>query len=578
MRSRHMLLGAFGIASATVLGMASAGATLPSTATKIAVSAGGTIVGIDGHLHPAASIAGTFTAGGAHPNAVVRAYLGDMLVNAAATDPSTGHYLIGGLRPSSTGYDICASGDVGGGSSTTGYRGRCYRTAAWNGGTVPAGAQEIPLSTAQHRKGIDITLPRGGAIAGRLTNPAGHGVRGDVKVRNRATGQPFSDQTDDAGRYKILGLTPSASGYSVCFDPRRGSSGTYGYRPACYSDVAWNGGAIPSASTRVNVTMGHTHRGISQVVTPAGAISGTLTESGTGYPVPFSIINVFNSAGTAVASAYGSGSGQYVVKGLPAGTAFRVCSTPIEMSSAVSYTGQCWDSVAWDGGSLPGGTTDVSTALGQTHTGIDFVLTKVTTQLGTISGRITEKAFGQPMQGATAELVSSSGTVMRSTSTDADGHYLFGPLPASAPGYIVCATAGVSTTPTPPTGWAPRCHTDVEWDGASPPTSATPVPLLAGQDVTGIDVALHVGGTVTGTVSVAGGSAPISNVQVQLFTPSGRVVATAHTAIDGTYEFSALGPVAAGAGYIACFEGSNLVGTAGYLPQCYDHASWNGIP
>src|SRR4051812_41986289 len=99
MASTRILLGGIAVASVTVLGMSAADATLPSTATKIAVAAGDTVSAVDGHLHAAASIAGTITAGGAHPFAVVLVYLHGNLVTGAGTDGS-GQYLIGGLRPS----------------------------------------------------------------------------------------------------------------------------------------------------------------------------------------------------------------------------------------------------------------------------------------------------------------------------------------------------------------------------------------------------------------------------------------------------------------------------------------------
>lgn len=57
-----------------------------------------------------------------------------------------------------------------------------------------------------------------------------------------------------------------------------------------------------------------------------------------------------------------------------------------------------------------------------------------------------------------------------------------------------------------------------------------------------------------------------------------REVGGTYTAGDGSYEFSSLGPVATSSGYVVCFNGSNLVGVAGYLPPCYSNSSWDGIP
>ena len=81
------------------------------------------------------------------------------------------------------------------------------------------------------------------------------------------------------------------------------------------------GGSIPSTATPVHATLGNTHAGISQMLPPAAALSGTVTENGTGTPVGGGQVKVFDAAGVEFAAGSVSSSGHYAVKALPAGTA-----------------------------------------------------------------------------------------------------------------------------------------------------------------------------------------------------------------------------------------------------------------
>jgi hypothetical protein len=159
------------------------------------------------------------------------------------------------------------------------------------------------------------------------------------------------------------------------------------------------------------------------------------------------------------------------------------------------------------------------------------------------------------------------------TTTDASGHYTFDHLRAGS-GFAVCASADVAFGPTPPaTGWAPRCHTDVAWNGLGLPAAATTFSLTAGQDRTGVGVGLRPGGEIDGTVLAFGGSVPTSSVEVGVYTQGGTLVATTSSgAGDGTYSVRGLSP----ATYDVCFDGRSILGSAGYLPQCYPDTAWDG--
>jgi hypothetical protein len=575
MRKRSVLLFVPALVAGVVLATADAAdATLPSAATHVGVTSGNVTSAVDGHLHPAASIAGRITqAGTTNPlSASVAVYLNGKYVRSTLTDGS-GTYLVGGLAANS--YAVCVSGVNVFTSSSTGFLGRCYKTAAFNGSAVPGGATLVTVTNAQHKTGINIGLPKAAAIAGKVTSPSGTGLSNVfVSAHNRTTGATFFGFTASNGTYSVKSLTAAAKGYTVCFSPFI-NSGT-GFLPRCYKNKSWSGGSTyPSTATAVSVALGHVHTGISQVVPRAGAISGKVIDAGNGHPVPYDGVLVFTGTGRYVSGTGTNAKGQYIVRGLRASSTYRVCASPTSPTRAVTYHGKCWKAIAWNGGKLPAGTTAVGVHLGSTHTGISFKLSKTVFKLGSIAGTVTEQASGQPLQ--SADVTVFSGNVAIGTAvTDATGHYNVSDLRASSTGYVVCVSgnSATSVTPTPATGWAPRCHTDVAWTGVGVPSAATKVPLSAGQNKTGIDIALHVAGEIDGTTFVFGGSTPALGIPVYVYTTGGRfLTSTSSSYVDGSYSIKNL---SAPGNYIVCFDGRDLFGQAGYLAQCYDNVAWNG--
>jgi hypothetical protein len=562
------------VAGAVIAASATADASLPASADPVSVTQGNVHSGIDGHVHTAASIAGNIksAATGTPIYGSVTVYKNGNYVRSGITNPSTGHYEVGGLFAGS--YAVCMSGFSVFTSNATGYLGRCYKTAPFNG-TVPATATLVTVAAGVQQLGISFKLPNAAAISGRVTNPGGTGLANvGVIAHNRSSGTNVFSNTNSTGHYVVKGLTPAAKGYTVCFNPLGSNVGT-GYRPRCYRNTAWSGGtSFPTSANAVGVVLGHVHTGINQTLLRGGAISGKVTDGGNGNPIPGESIAVFTAGGRLVGGASTNPQGNYVARGLAASTGYRVCARPISPTAAVTYHGKCWRAIAWNGGSLPAGTTPVGVQAGSTHTGINFRLSKTIHSLGAIGGQITASAGGLPLQNASVTLF-RGGHFVNTTSTDSSGNYKFSGLPPST-SYVVCAKANFVFNPTPPaTGWAPRCHLDAPWNGLGVPSSATRISLTAGQLKGGKNIALHAGGEIDGTIFVSGGVTPALNgLNVLVYTLGGRQVASSFSNnIDGTYSVKNLSP----ANYIVCFDGRFQFGS-GFLPQCYNNAAWNGSP
>src|SRR5262249_46035870 len=154
----------------------------------------------------------------------------------------------------------------------------------------------------------------------------------DVSVygHNRSTGDTFVAITAANGTYNLMGLPPSSMGYTVCFNPRYISAGTTGFLPRCYKNTAWDGvSAYPGSATKVSVSLGHTHSGVSGHVPVGGAISGTVKNSANGTALADAEVIVYASSGlSALGFDNTDAQGRYTVKGLRAATGDRVCVYP----------------------------------------------------------------------------------------------------------------------------------------------------------------------------------------------------------------------------------------------------------
>jgi Carboxypeptidase regulatory-like domain len=234
------------------------GGTMPSAAGPVSVHLRAVHTGIN--LRPGrtvirlASIAGTITekAGGTRLNgADVFVYTSGGAPAGSTTTDATGHYIVRGLRASSTGYVVCAKATTstvsGGTTPASSWAPRCSIDVGWSELTIPSTAKRWPLSAGQARIGVNIALRVGGAVAGTTFAGTGPSVASLVQVELFTAGgrklRTTSSQFD--GTYSFTGLNPAAgtAGYFVCFDGRQGFIFAQGYRPQCYLNVPWSGTA-----------------------------------------------------------------------------------------------------------------------------------------------------------------------------------------------------------------------------------------------------------------------------------------------------------------------------------------------
>ena len=379
---------------------------------------------------------------------------------------------------------------------------------------------------------LDVQLTTPAAhIPGTVTGPAGSPLQGiTVSAISWSDYQVVATtETEVDGTYDLGGL--NAGCYSICF------SGD-DYLDECYDDASnhWYAQAVC-------VIAGETAEPIDAQLELAGHIAGIVTDSSP-VPAPLPDISVqayvriepwswWNYAGGTSSDS----NGEYDLK-LPAGT-YRVCFYDWNTGD---YLNECYD----DAGDNVNSATDIAVLAGQTTAGIDAALTLAAHITGTVTDASGASLPGIYVYAYDLDPLYNYWRYLRSATTDANGAYDIGGLPAGT--YRVCFYAS---------DYASECYDDAGTDV----NSATDIAVLAGETVAGIDAALALAGHITGTVTDASG-APLPGIDVYAYVweavgSSWNYLANGYTDASGAYD---IGGLPAGT-YRVCFDGTGTSAT-----------------
>lgn len=253
-----------------------------------------------------------------------------------------------------------------------------------------------------------------------------------------------------------------------------------------------------------------------------GAISGTVTDAGTGAPLYGICVSAEPGSndtppapGAVEATATTSTNGTYVITGLVSG-AYTVAfsSTADAIAGAGSGCGSNAANYATQWYPAAGGPNDASTVYvtaGATTSPIGAAMTPG----GSISGTVTYGPDGSSLSGICVSAGVSNGYYTY-TDTGAGGTYSLTGLPAGSYGLgFTAAAPGESDSAAPES--CPSNGGDYAaqwWEGAATAATSTPVPVSSGEAVSGIDPALVEGGSITGTVVDASTGEGVPGVSV----------------------------------------------------------------
>ncbi|HEU0317652.1 MAG TPA: carboxypeptidase regulatory-like domain-containing protein, partial [Solirubrobacteraceae bacterium] len=272
----------------------------------------------------------------------------------------------------------------------------------------------------------------------------------------------------------------------------------------------------------------------------SGQITGTLTDQ-SGAPVAGMSVfatTVSNSLGVGAST---DASGHYVVGGLDSGI-YRVHFFP--PGSGPNFLGRFY------AGETASGTADLVTVTdGATTSGVDASL-----QPGAEISGIVRDSHGLPVGGVSIRIEYPGGADFGYTASGPDGRYTASGMPTGS-FQLWFQPPGTSTD-------APQYY----GVGAPGRVSAT-----EGQTTSGVDVVLSPGGSISGTVTGAGG-AGLAGAEVRATSVRGLLAAESVTDANGDYSLIGL---AAGS-YAVEFVGPSA-GPA-YAPEYYDPQGATGTP
>lgn len=493
-----------------------------------------TITGMTRTTDAHTGIRGTLTDKQGHPikaASVSIAQAGTLTYAGNATTGSNGQFTVTNLVPGK--YLICFRPVFGTtGPSLTGYLAGCYKQKPENFSSTDT---PVTVSAGKLTTGITDYLPVAGAISGKVTDSAGHGIgKVSIGVYNPDPLQGGSGATTaDDGSYTVTGL-PASTNDQVCFNAFDDTTGpvSTGYLGQCYLNQPLYGGS----PTPVSVSLGTTHRGINATLATGGEVKGRVTDTN-GAGVSGAFVTLEGSSG---GGANSDQNGYYDLKGVAPGTYLACFDGSLVTSDAApyGYSNTC--------ANAPGLTVTVVAGHSSTVNG--------TIQLaGAIGGTITDPG-GNGVEGVVVYAITEDHTNSFGTSTDQAGHYsIAGLLPGT---YTLCFDPSYTAG-----GYLRGCYDGQPFQGGTPVQ-------VRGAQLTTVNSQLRTGAMLVGAIT-DGGGAPISDVSVNVTNLATYDSYGAQT--DGSGNYS-IGGLAAG-DYKICFDPSHAQGpsTGGYTAQCYDN-------
>jgi molybdopterin-binding protein len=444
------------------------------------------------------SIAGTIrdSAGAVLPDANIFAF--GTTASAFGSTDSTGKYKVQGLNPGS--YSILVSAP-----STKNLVDGYYTTANANHFT-PLAASATKVTVGPNKTGIDVKLPTGLTISGKITNTGGTALAG-VEVFVSGTSYDGAT-TSSTGTYQLKGL--AAGTYKMSVYAPDDSNYLSGY----YTTANANRFTIAYASAS-GIVIGPSKTGVNVKLPTGYTISGTITNT-SGAPLEDVAVQPSSTTYSGRA-AFTDPTGKYTIKGLAAAT-YKLALSP--SSDSAYMDGYYTTSNTNHFTSQISGASGV--VVGPSKTGISA---KIVTGR-TISGKITNTA-GTPLEFAT---VSASNLGHdRSAYTDASGNYTIRGLSSASQILQIQPPYGDNLMTGYYTASNSNRFTSVE-SGATA--------LVVPPSLTGINVKVPAGYKISGKITGPGGVA-LGNAGIYAYKSS--YSGYANSAADGTYTVNGLG-------------------------------------
>ncbi len=374
---------------------------------------------------------------------------------------------------------------------------------------------------------VDIQLPRGSFITGKITNTAGRGI-GDMCVFPIGVGSVTSEipafysagVSLSGGRYRVSGLAPGQ--YDVEFEACLGGP---------YADQWYDGQGSSADANPVTVPANQTVSGIDATLNGGGTVAGTITDQATGEPVRDACVLLVDSGQSIVYAVTTGKKGQYALPFVAAGS-YSVQASQCEAATPA----------------LAAVVSSVQVKLSQTA--------RANVALPPAGGFTGSVSVAGGAAGAAV------GTCVEATPVSGNGQAGVGVV-GPAGSYLVTGLA----SGTYQVLFTPACLYGVP--GTAPEQTTSTVTVTAGSDTPGVDATLTQDGAIAGTATSKSTGGSLGGICVAAY--AGATAATpAEVGIsnaDGSYQLQNLVP---GSYIVRFFAGC---GTVGYLTQWWQAAS-----
>lgn len=392
-------------------------------------------------------------------------------------------------------------------------------------------AVAVKITTAS-RTGINIRLPAGFKISGKVTRS--NGTTAIPNVSASASGSHGSDSTstDSSGNYTLMGLSPGS--YQVSF----GHDAALTSQSGCWYTGAASRFSASCASHTAVVISSANKNGISPKIPNALKITGFI-KTRASAPIVGAVVR---AGGATEQSADTDATCKYTIAGLNPGSYKIEVDGPYSSNvpdGFYSATGPYyWNKMIASAASVAASAAVTTLATIKPPTG--FFIT------GTIAN-----VAAAPLASVLVEAVGGAGTAGQflEAFTDSSGQYSLGPVP---PGnsYKVTAISIYSSDPSLRTGWyrnnPPNNFTDAK---------SAALTITVNSNKTGINMRLPKGASISGIVHLTGGSA-CSTCFIFALSATGSLVTYASVSGSGAYLLQGL---AAGSYYVEAFVSGTIL-------------------
>jgi hypothetical protein len=424
-----------------------------------------------------------------------------VFITAASTDKSGG-YTTPDVLGTGTYYALTFN--------SRGYLDELYNNINCSSDCNPTAGTPISVTDGATTSGVNFALAAGGRISGTITDSSSSLPLVNVGLRiYDSTGVQVTDGfTDAAGNY-ISRSGLQTGDYFVR------TANSQGYINELYDNIACVG-CNPTTGTPISVTVGSTTSGKDFALTTGGLISGAITDATTSNPLGGITVQIYNASGIFVTSNLSDGAGIYTSgAGLTTGTYYALTF------NGSGYINELYNNITCLTNCNITSGTGISVTTGSTTSGIDFALAAG----GRISGTITDAATSAPIQSVSVRIINSSGFQVATGFTSVLGGYISAAgLPAGT--YYVRTSNSL--------GFVDELYDNIACVSCIP-TTGTPITVTAGATTSGINFALVAGGRISGTVTDAATSAPLANIDVEIYNAGGAFITRGTTNSSGIY-------------------------------------------